>query len=263
MQQITRYVRSSQLLWQGRAPNKLKRWVELCGLSIRASKHVMGFDVRYLNKDSFTQLFHEVFAREGYFFESDSDQPVIFDCGANIGMATLFFKWLYPRSRVVAFEPDPTTFGVLCENIQRNGLAGVEARNVALWDENVEMPFYIKRDERGSLLMSLNSARTQGTQIKVPARKLSEYIGTSVDLLKLDVEGAESRVIGELVQSGKMNMVKRLIIEYHHHISDEPSALGRFLQILENCGWQYQLNAWFFPVALRNVFQDVLIYGYK
>jgi FkbM family methyltransferase len=220
-------------------------------------------DVRYFDKHSFTYLFHEVFAREQYFFDSDTDQPIIFDCGANIGMATLFFKWLYPRSRVVAFEPDPTTFELLSENIERNGLSSVVAHNVALWDEDVEVPFYIKHDESGSLLMSLNPARTHGKEIKVLARKLSEYIEGPLDLLKLDVEGAESRVVGELVHSGKIDLVKRLIVEYHHNISEEPSALGSFLQTLESCGWKYQLNAWSFPVALRNVFQDVLIYGYK
>jgi hypothetical protein len=38
------------------------------------------------------RLYDEVFAREVYLFESSTTQPVIFDRGANIGMATLFFQ---------------------------------------------------------------------------------------------------------------------------------------------------------------------------
>lgn len=263
MPEVTRFVRSAQLIWQGRAPKKMSRWLELCRLSAGRRERILGFDVEYFSQHSFAHLFHEVFAREGYLFDSDTDEPVIFDCGANIGMATLFFQWLYPNSTVIAFEPDPATFQLLCRNIERNRLKAVQAHNVALWDQDCEVCFYVNNDEPGSLLMSTNPSRMRGKQITVPAKKLSEYVNVPVDLLKLDIEGAESRVVAELVESGKIDMIRRLIIEYHHNISCEPSGLGAFLGMLESCGWRYQMNAWFFPVVQQNTFQDIRIYGYK
>ncbi|MEK9138188.1 MAG: hypothetical protein AAB393_13765 [Bacteroidota bacterium] len=59
--------------------------------------HIHCFDYRIVHL-----LFRTMFLRNEYFFRSDSPHPVILDCGANIGMATLFFKWLYPDCEVHA-----------------------------------------------------------------------------------------------------------------------------------------------------------------
>lgn len=140
-------------MWSGKAPHKLSRWLTLCRLSAFLSGKLLNFNVEYLHGQSLRLLYDEIFAREEYLFESSTPQPVIFDCGANIGMATLFFKWLYPESTVMSFEADPTTFGVLKHNIQQNHLQGVTAHNIALWNEDGHIPFFVREDEPGSLLM--------------------------------------------------------------------------------------------------------------
>lgn len=263
LSRLSKFVRSSQLLWSGRAPRKLPRWLTLCRLSAFLSGKLLNFDVKYLHGESLRLLYDEIFAREEYMFESSTPQPVIFDCGANIGMATLFFKWLYPESTVVSFEADPTTFGVLKHNIQQNHLQGVTAHNVALWSEDGHIPFFVREDEPGSLLMSTMANRTAGKEISVEAKRLSSFINGQVDLLKLDVEGAEVKVICDLLESGKIDAVQQMIIEYHHHISHETARLGDFLAVLERNGWNYQLNSWFFPTSARDVFQDIQVYAYR
>jgi hypothetical protein len=77
------------------------------------------------------------------------------------------------------------------------------------------------------------------------------------------VEGAEVKVICDLLESGKIDAVQQMIIEYHHHIAHQTSRLGDFLAMLEHHGWNYQLNSWLFPTSARNVFQDVQIYAYR
>jgi FkbM family methyltransferase len=219
--------------------------------------------MEYLHGESLRLLYDEIFAREEYLFESSTQQPVIFDCGANIGMATLFFKWLYPESTVVSFEADPTTFRVLKRNILENRLQGVSAHNIALWNEEGRIPFFVREDEPGSLLMSTTAGRTKGKEIQVDAKRLSFFINGQVDLLKLDVEGAEIKVIRDLLDSGKMDAVRQMIIEYHHHIPQEGPRLGSFLAMLEQNGWNYQLSSWFFPPSEHDVFQDIQIYAYR
>jgi len=54
-----------------------------------------------------------------------------------------------------------------------------------------------------------------------------------------------------------------MIIEYHHHIAQETPRLGSFLAMLEQNGWNYQLNSWFFPASARDMFQDIQIYAYR
>jgi FkbM family methyltransferase len=263
LSRLTKFVRSSQLVWTGKAPHKFSRWLALCRLATLVSGKILNFDVEYLHGDSLRLLYDEIFAREEYLFESPTQQPVIFDCGANIGMATMFFKWLYPESTVVSFEADPTTFQVLNRNILKNQLQGVSAHNVALWSAEGSIPFFVRADEPGSLLMSTTAGRTSGKEIQVEAKRLSSFINGKVDLLKLDVEGAEVKVLCDLLESGKIDAVQQMIIEYHHHIPREAPRLGNFLAMLEQNGWNYQLSSWFFPPSERDAFQDIQIYAYR
>jgi FkbM family methyltransferase len=258
---MLRFAQSTQLLWLGQGPNKLSRWINLFRLSLRPSRRILGFDVQCLSPQLLLQLYHEVFAREEYLFPCDTEAPVILDCGANIGMATLFFKWLYPQSKVTAFEPDPTTFQVLRRNIQQNHLGEVSVHNVALWDQQGELSFYVPQHEPGSLRMSCNPSRAQGRQITVPSRRLSDYIEGPIDLLKLDVEGAEHRVICDLVQSGKIGWIRQMIVEYHHNMPGQPTQLADFLRTLESCGLHYQISSSVSSITKRDLFQDIMVYA--
>ena len=47
--------------------------------------------------------------------------PRILDCGANVGLASLFFRRLYPQARITAFEADPALFAILEANLDANG----------------------------------------------------------------------------------------------------------------------------------------------
>jgi FkbM family methyltransferase len=222
----------------------------------------MGFQVAHFDRQTLQHLYREIFARQYYYFRSTNETPVILDCGANVGMASLYFKWLYPKSRVLAFEPDPATFKLLQRNLSRNHL-DVEAHNYALWDENRMLEFYIDSTHPGSLLMSSDPSRSRAEPIKVPARKLSEFIDGPVDFLKLDVEGAEHRVLGDLVQAGKLKFIRRMVVEYHHRIGQQKSCLARFLHELELAGFEYQIHASRYPVTSQSVFQDMLVAAYQ
>lgn len=156
---MIRFARSTQLLWCGKGSGKLWRWINLCSVSLGRYRRILDFDVRYLDAASLRHLYHELFAREEYLFSCEKENPAVFDCGANIGMAALFFKWLYPESRITAFEPDPVTFRVLRENVEENHLHDVSLHNVALWSESGTVSFYVAQDRPGSLTMSANPSR--------------------------------------------------------------------------------------------------------
>jgi hypothetical protein len=102
----------------------------------------------------------------------------------------------------------------------------------------------------------------RGPSITVPARKLSEFIDCEVDFLKLDVEGAELRIMRELSDSGKLQSVREMAVEYHHRLPGEPSAMSGFLGIMEENGFEYQIAAGGFPDPTARRIQDVMIYAW-
>ena len=222
----------------------------------------MGFQIAHFDRRTVNHLYREIFARQHYYFRAEDDTPVILDCGANVGMASLYFKWLYPKSRVQAFEPDPTTFQLLQENIAQNNL-DIETYNCALWDRDADLDFFVDSNSPGSLLMSTDVSRLKGELIKVRARRLSDFIQGDVDFVKLDVEGAEHHVLGDLVQSGKIGAIRQMVVEYHHRIGQQKSCLAEFLLMLEQAGFEYQIHAALYPVTSKDVFQDMLIGAYQ
>ena len=223
-----------------------------------------GFRVRYLDSSSLWQAYHEIFMRQVYSFRSNKEAPVIFDCGANIGMATLYFKTNFPRSRIEAFEPDPLAFKTLEENVAQNGLEEVSLHQCALWDSEGELDFYVDKVAPGALVMSILPERlgSHGGRIRVPAERLSRFIGgEGVDFLKVDVEGAEEALLTDLAREGSLRKVKQIAVEYHHPLGGEVSHLGRVLGVLEAEGFDSEISADLRPPAMRDPLHDVMIYA--
>src|SRR5262245_14445884 len=61
---------------------------------------ILGLQVSCLDYYFLHLFFRTIFLRNEYFFQTDKKKPLILDCGANIGLATLFFKQLYPDSEI-------------------------------------------------------------------------------------------------------------------------------------------------------------------
>src|SRR5262249_54865250 len=71
----------------------------------------------------------------------------------------------------------------------------------------------------------------------VPSRRLSEFIRSDIDLLKLDVEGAEDAVVDEPADSGKLRHVRRLHLEY------QPSHRCKSRQALIDAAFRLRITA--------------------
>lgn len=74
---------------------------------------------------------------------------------------------------------------------------------------------------------------------QVEAVLLSSYLDRTVDLLKLDVEGAELKVLRELAGKRKLDLIQQMIVEYHYDLSNPDNSLGELLRILEESGFRY------------------------
>jgi FkbM family methyltransferase len=224
---------------------------------------VAGYRIRFLSFKTLTYLFNEIFLGNQYCFATNEKRPYIIDCGSNIGMSVLYFKFRFPDAEIVAFEPDPDAFNCLAENVEVNNLRGVSVQNKALAQREGPVEFFYDEKNPGSLGGSIVKERMPQQRRWVEAVCLSKYVGRKVDFLKLDVEGAEQDVLENLLEDGKLRLIEQMVIEYHHHIVKDKDSLSHLLQLLECAGFGYQIAGHLSQPYASRAFQDILIYAYQ
>jgi FkbM family methyltransferase len=183
---------------------------------------------------SFVWQFKEIFVDEIYKFNSSSQQPIVFDCGANVGTSCLYFKSLFPNAKIKAFEADPMMANILKSNLSKNSINDVEVINKAVWIDNEGIEFGSEGADGGSI----NSV---DNKIKIESIRLKDFLEkeAKVDLLKIDIEGAEYLVLKDCSES--LNNVQNLFVEYHSW-NNENQKLGEILKILEDNGFRYYIE---------------------
>jgi len=173
--------------------------------------HIFGLSVFYVHAESLLHMTREIYLDRQYEFTSSRAHPTVIDAGANIGLATLFFKQKYPSAHVIAFEPEPHAFAALERNVAANDLDHVTTVQKALARDagDAEMCGW-----PGSLITSLQPNRHASAEhMTVETVPLSSYIGNHLDFLKLDVEGLETEILDELSAAGKLAAIERLVCE--------------------------------------------------
>lgn len=211
------------------------------------------FTVTYTNKQEYHLLKREIFTNNSYYFPNIKPK-VIVDLGAHIGLSVLYFKQMYANSRVIAFEPNPYLFEILQENIFENNIQDVILQNKAVSNTSGKIPFYI--DTSDDMWYSTGGVRkgswlgVQNTkEISVESVTLSEILNIPVDILKMDIEGLEQRVIEETKR--ELKNVKNICIEYH------PTQGNSFKSIIEI------LNGLDFKISLFKEGKEVKAYDKK
>jgi len=138
--------------------------------------------------------FHELKIRR-YF---DLNKGVFVDIGANIGKYTIIMgKKLKDKGKVIAIEPEKKNFEILKKNVELNGLDNVILINAACFSKEKKLKFYLdKRAGSHSFYQEkVKSSKAITVQAKRLDKILSELKIKKVDLIKMDVEGAEAEVL--------------------------------------------------------------------
>ena len=123
---------------------------------------------------------------------------IVLDIGANIGCTSLLFGQL--ASRVLSFEPSPSTFRLLKDNLQAARMDNVEPVNAGLGREEGEFELTFASDNRSGGFVSNQMQASAGHQVEririVAGDAFLRQAGlASVDFIKIDVEGFERNVI--------------------------------------------------------------------
>ncbi|QDV69532.1 Methyltransferase domain protein [Rosistilla carotiformis] len=193
---------------------------------------LFGRDFWIADAASFLGSHDEIFRQGIYEFETSQTTPFIIDAGANIGLASIYFGMRYPGAEIIAIESDGLVCEKLIANLKSFELSNVRVVQGAVWDANSELYFSADGAD-GGRVSSLGSTMVQGLRL------LELFEGRSVDLLKLDVEGAEIRVLSDCESA--LRSVKRIFVEYHS-FANAPQELSKLLSILERTGFRYYIE---------------------
>jgi FkbM family methyltransferase len=176
-------------------------------------------------------IFDVVFNKE--YFSLDSYKPakgnVIIDCGAFAGIYTIMASRLVgDDGHVVAIEPEPRSFGLLTKNVKRNGLKNVSLLNLALSNQIGKKDFYIQKIASRSSFYPPNLITEDYAKTRVKVQTLDNLINTNVDIMKIDVEGAELSVLEGACNALEKGLVDKLIVEVHKRINGV-ETISKFL----------------------------------
>lgn len=188
-----------------------------------------------------------------YFVRHLSEGQTFVDIGANHGYFTLLAASLVgPTGRVIAFEPNPNVFAQLQTHVQLNHFESRTTLHAcALSDQRADAArLYVSRDAINSGLSSLTpnaellaaGGLSEEATVSVPVDTFDRWFSTAgascIDLIKIDVEGAEARVVVGMSQSLRTGRIRTLIVEttWGSHAHELLVAAGYHARPLDQIG---------------------------
>jgi FkbM family methyltransferase len=168
------------------------------------------------------------------------------DVGANWGYFTLLGAHLVGRrGRVISLEPDPRLFAILEANIARNDLGQVTPVPAAAADKPGTLVLAGYDEQGGNFGVSriLSEARGSQTNFAVTALSLDTLFAALkvnvIDLLKMDIEGAEGYALTGLAISLKNRRVQRLLLELHRaQLAEHGQSAREIIDLLLVAGYR-------------------------
>lgn len=164
---------------------------------------------------------------------------VVFDLGANIGAFSVWAARRWNPGKIIAVEMETDNFNLLQENIRLNGLENkVIPLNVCVWDENGHVG--IKKHPINHGMHQVSPDAKEGVVPAYTMERLFDLLKVSkVDILKMDIEGTEERILLEKNEALFADGVGILLAELH---PTRGVRVERIVEILERIGFEVTIR---------------------
>ncbi|BAY09040.1 FkbM family methyltransferase [Calothrix sp. NIES-2098] len=216
-------------------------------------------ETEYIYSEIFTEqqyLRHGIVINEG---------DCIFDVGANIGLFSLFVNSIQKQVKIYAFEPIEQTFFILKENTRLYNLDNVQLFNYGISSEDNPEKIFVfypnmagnSTTKPGDIIADADDVKEEinsepiedlfasffqeEQQVKCEVKTLSSVINElgidSIDLLKIDVEGAEYEVLQGIADKD-WPKIKQIVGEVHN----KQGRLDKIQKLLISQGFKIELE---------------------
>jgi FkbM family methyltransferase len=180
-------------------------------------------------------ILDRIYERKGFSF--GEGMGTVVDAGAHVGIFSLMAsQW---ARRVISIEASKRNYGLLQLNADRNAVKNIEPRHRALWSHSGEMLSLEAMSNSGCGRVN-DQFRSNGAGNTVESLSLDDLIDEvgPIDLLKIDIEGAEYKTFGACTQ---LSSISAIVGEMHLEDESERHLLDTLVRQLEESGFVVDL----------------------
>jgi len=167
-------------------------------------------------------------------FLNTENTKTIIDIGGHIGSFSIFANYKFPQSKIYAFEPYQQSYDIFQKNIEKRFL-NIQVENCAISDSDNKTGGRFLFDDKYENNLSANKIVWDGSTSNFTTKTLKtvckENNLNKIDLLKLDVEGAEYEILPSIIQTGIIKNIGCIVMELHKS-QDRP--LSKILHCFED-----------------------------
>jgi FkbM family methyltransferase len=204
--------------------------------------NVVNFDVSFYCDNHTVSMYYEIFGAQAYtFFPSfvPRDGDFVVDVGANQGIFTCYAAKWTPRGWVYAVEPDTDNLAWLKAHLELNHISNATVIAKCVGDRTGRA--YFRKGACSGTGCVVDATEAGPDIVEVDEVTLGELMVahrlSRIDLLKIDAEGFEARVLSGAADS--LESIRRIVLEYHSPmLADETQRIlqGKGFRLLQNPG---------------------------
>lgn len=229
-----------------------KRFIREIGMNISLNDELLikagDLNIYFAPACSEIDPYNDVFLKKSYEPAPDflpENNRIIIDCGANIGIYTLRAA-LCKTTRVFSIEPNPAVFMRLMKNVTTNGLSNIVPLNIGLGSTPKKTKLRWGNSTLSGRIMPDGSELGNAADVELTTLDLlaEQYNITYVDIMKMDIEGAEYDALTGA--AGILDRTRRLFLEIHSTDLGrkcESLLIGKgFRKVFENTTLRFYVN---------------------
>jgi FkbM family methyltransferase len=189
------------------------------------------------NNSSDIPLFAHMFILREYDVSIEGEMKTIIDCGANVGLASLFFLSKFPGATIIAIEPERNNYRLLEQNLGK--YENVTCINKGVWNKKALLEIQDTGRGNHAFIVTESLTKSESTIEAISIDEImNEFHLDKIDILKIDIEGSEEQVF--LSEPSWIKKVRMIFCEIHETM--KPGLTAKIIALL-NPYFKFTINA--------------------